>query len=335
MGGGGSQDSTVTNVQQIDPVTQQWRQTLMNAGGGLYNQGAPAFYPGQTVAPFSDQTQGGLDALQSYAQGGVPNMGASNNATARILDGGNPAMFGAHYTAQGGLNNQMAGGLGQYGQGVNPGLQSLFQQGAGQISDAVNANFAQAGRFGPNAAHTGAMTREIGNLWNQINVPAWEAERNRGLTANQTMAQVGDANVNRQLAGLGMIGDLHTQGNENALRAQALMPSMYQLGMMPGQNMLDIGSMYEGQAQNYIDADRERYDYNANAPWQNLQNYAQLMSGLPDFSSSTTTQRGPGTNRAMSALGGGMAGAGIASALSLSGPVGWGLAGAGALAGLF
>lgn len=342
--GGGSQ--TVTNRTEVDPVTQAWRTRIINAGGQLYDQGAPAYYPGSQVVPFSNQTNAGLNQLQSVAQGGVPNMGAANAANARALSRDNPAEFGAHYTAQGGLNNQMAGGLSQYGQGVNPGLQSLFQQGAQQIGDAVNGNFMRAGRFGPNAAHSGAMTRELGNLWSQINVPAWEAERNRGLTANQSLAQVGEANANRQFGAVGLIGDLHAQNNQDAARAQALMPSMYQLSMMPGQSMLDIGSMYEGQAGQYLQDDVNRYNYNANAPWDYLQRYSNVVNGMPDFSGSSTTSPVQGGNRALGAMGGATAGMGLASGMGLLGgaagtvgamnawnPLGWALLGGGALAG--
>jgi hypothetical protein len=92
--------------------------------------------------------------------------------------------------------------------------------------------------------------------------------------------------------------------------------------------------MYEGQAQNYLDADRARYDYNASAPWDLLSRYSQVVSGMPDFSGSQSTQQGPGTNRLMSGLGGAATGAGIASALGATGPWGWAAAGLGGLLGL-
>lgn len=304
MGGGGSESSTVTNRTEIDPVTQQWRQTLMNAGGQLYNQGSPAFYPGQTVTPFSNQTQGGLDYLQNYAQQGATNLPQANQAQARALSGWNPAMPMATNAAMGGLSgNPATQQLAQYGQGSNPHLQSLFNQGAEQISNAVNSNFAQAGRSGPNAAHSGALTRELGNLWTNINMPAYESERNRGLTAAQTMGGLYDSGANRTLQGVGLMGDMYSQGNADAARATALQPSLYSYGLMPGQSMLDVGSIYEGQAQNYLNADRERYDYNANAPWANLERYGQLLTGMPDFSGSTQTQTQPGPNRLMQGLG--------------------------------
>lgn len=307
MGGssGAQQSSTVRNVTEVDPVTQAWRSGIMNAGSQLYNQGAPAYYPGQTVTPFSDQTQSGLDYLQQYAMNGAPNMQAANDASGRALSGWNPAMPYAANAAAGGLDNQNLGGLSQFGGASNPYLDSMFSRGAEQVSNAVNANFAQAGRFGANAAHSGALTQGIGDLYTSIYAPAYETERNRGLQAQTALAGYGDANANRQLQGADLFGGMYSQGNQDAARAQALLPSLYSYGMMPGQSMLDVGGMYEGQAQNYLNADQARYNYNANAPWQMLQQYSQMMSGLPDFSGSTQTQTrtGPAPNRLMQGLG--------------------------------
>lgn len=335
MAGGGQQDSTVTNVTQVDPVTQAWRQNLMQAGGSLYNQGTPAYYPGNTVVPFSNQTQGGLDYLQGYAQQGAPNLGSAQDAAGRALSGWNPAMPFAAQAANGALAaNPASAGLQQFGAASNPYLDGLWSQGAEKVANAVNSNFAQAGRFGSNAAQTGALTQGLGNLYSQIYAPAYEAERNRGLSAQQTLGGLYDAGQNRTLQGIGLFGDMAAQGNADAARAMALLPGLYQYGQMPGQSMLDIGGMYEGQAGQYLQADQDRYNYNANAPWQYLQQYAQLMSGLPDFSGSTQTTRGPGPNRTMSGLGGAMAGFQLGNMIfpGMGGLVGGGL---GALGGLF
>lgn len=304
MGGGGSQNSTVRNVTEVDPVTQQWRGNIMNAGANLYNQGTPAYYPGSTVVPFSDQTQSGLNYLQSHAMQGAPNLQAANDASGRALSGWNPAMPYAQNAAQGGLSNNPAmQSLSQFGQGDNPHLRGLFNQGAEMVGNAVNSNFAQAGRYGGNAAHTNALTRGLGDLYSQIYAPAYEAERNRGLTAAQTQGSLWDSGANRALQGADLMGGLWSQGNQDAARAQALLPGLFAYGQQPGQAMLDIGGMYEGQAGQYLQADQDRYNYNANAQWQHLQQYAGMMNGLPDFSGSTQTSTQPGPNRLMQGLG--------------------------------
>lgn len=328
MGGTPSSNQTVTNRTEIDPVTQAWRSQIMGAGNALYQQGTPAYYPGNTVVPFSDQTQMGLNYLQGQAQMGAPGLGEAYDASSRAMSGWNPAMPYAQGVAQGGLyGNPATQQLEQFGGATNPHLDAMWRRGAEQVGNAVNSNFAQAGRYGANAAHTGALTQGLGDLYTQIHAPAYEAERNRGLSAAQTMGGLYDSGANRTLSGIDLMGSMHAQGNADAARASALLPSLYGYGQMPGQAMMDIGGIYESQAGQYLSADQDRYNYNANAPWQYLQQYAGMMNGLPDFSGSTQSQSGrAGTNRLMQGLGAASAGLGIWQALGAMG--GGGAAGA-------
>ncbi len=304
MGGSTPRSSTVTNTTEVDPVTQAWRGNIMNAGGTLYNQGSPSPYPNSQVVPFSNQTQSGLDYLQNFAQQGAPNLNQANAAQGRALSGWNPAMPYAMNAAQGGLaDNPATQQLNQYGNANNPHLQSLFNQGAEQVSNAVNSNFAQAGRFGANAAHSGALGREIGNLYTNIYAPAYESERNRGLQAAQTQGALYDSGANRTMQGIDLAGGLWSQGNQDAARATALQPSLYSYGMMPGQTMMDVGGIYEGLAGQYLQDDVNRYNAPYQNAWDHLGNYASLVSGLPDFSSSTQASTQPGPNRLMQGLG--------------------------------
>lgn len=285
--------------------------------------------------------------------------------------------------AQSGMTPTTAGvgALNSFANAENPYLDSLFNRGAERVSNAVNSNFAQAGRFGANAAHTGALTQGMGDLYSSIYAPAYENAQNRALNAAGQLASVSqadrgaamqglsnagslfEAGAGRGLQGAGMLGELASQdatrglsgattaagyglqgadlmgglwsqGNADAARTTALLPGLYQYGQMPGQSMLDIGGMYEDLAGRYLQDDVNRYNAPYQNAWDHLGNYSQLMSGLPDFSSTTQTTTGPRTNRMMSGLGGASAGAGIAQALSLGGPWGWGLAAAGGLLGM-
>lgn len=332
MGQSSPSTQTVRNETVPDPITQQWRGQLFNAAGSLYNKGTPDYYPGQTVVPFSQQTQTGLNALESQAAGGAPNLQAANDSASRALSGNNPAMAGAEFTARGGLSNPYAGALQQYGSGQNPHLKSMFDQGASQVTDAVNGNFMQAGRFGSNAAHTGALTKELGNLWSNINMPAYEAERDRGLQAAAQTASIGAADRDRQLQGLDLQGGLYSQANQDAARQQALLPSIFQYGAAPGQQMVNVGGAYEGLAGEQMADQIARYDYQNNAPWAFLNNYSSVVNGLPNLSSTSTSTQAPGRSRSMGALGGAMSGASMGSSFgpwgAAIGAIGGGLFGA-------
>lgn len=103
-----------------------------------------------------------------------------------------------------------------------------------------------------------------------------------------------------------------------AFGAPSMAMADYQdLGMLGG-----VGAAREQQAMRYADE-----------PYTRLQRYMGLVGGGGYGGTQTTT--GQGGSPMMGALGGGAMGAGAAGALGLSGPVGWGLAGAGALMGAF
>lgn len=364
MAKGGSGDSTVTNKTEIDPTTQAWRNNIFGAATNLWNQGIPGYYPGNTVVPFSNQTQQGLNMLQRQALTGRSNAPGYNAAlqalgglfsqqspfgmkTAQNLSAG--ATPGQHtlLNQSGDMLRGGANGLENIagGEMAMQQLGGLFNQGASQIGDAVNGQFAAAGRFGAPGAHTGTLGREIGNLWDRVYTPAFENNQNRMLAASQGLAGLGQQGLgmylDSRMGGAQLAGDLQSQHYQDQARGMAMMPTLWQYGAQPGQQMLGIGNSYEGLAQDYLNADRERYNYNANSGWDYLQRYSNLMTGMPDFSGSTQTTQGPGSNPIMGGLGGGLLGYGAADAMGLlgsgfmGGPWGMGLAGLGALGGLF
>lgn len=333
MGGQSTPEKqTVVNETTPDPFTQQWRQNIYGAAQANFDQGPPQYYPGQTVVPFSPWTQAGLDQMTTQANAGAPNMQAANDASATALAGGgaNPALPTAMNYANGNAGSIWGGQQLQdtaSGAAMNPYLDSVFNAAAPRVQDAVNSNFAKAGRYGGNAAHTGALTREMGNLAASIYAPAYEAERGRQMQAAGQMSGL-------QLAGADLASGIHGQGNSDALRAQALLPSLYQYGQMPAQSLLQVGAANEGMQGQYIDDAMTRYNYPYAAQQDALNRYAGIVNGLPDFSGSTTTSTGtPASNGAMSAMGGVMAGAQLGS---MFGPIGSGVgAGLGGLWGLF
>lgn len=355
MAKGGSGDSTVTNKTEIDPTTQAWRNNIFGAATNLWNQGIPGYYPGNTVVPFSNQTQQGLNMLQMQALNGrsnAPGYNAAQGALRGLFSQGPEGMGTAQNLAAGATPGQhalWANGGAMLNAGSN-GLQNiaggemamqqlggLFNQGASQIGDAVNGQFAAAGRFGAPGAHTGTLGREIGNLWDRVYTPAFENNQNRMLQASQGLAGLGQQGLgmylDSRMGGAQLAGDLQSQHYQDQARGMAMMPSLWNYGQMPGMQMLNVGGAYQDQAQQYLDADMARYNYNANAPWDYLQQYSQLMSGMPDFSGSTQTTQGPGSNPIMGGLGGAASGFALGNMIfpGMGGFIGAGLGGLGGL----
>lgn len=297
-GGGGSTTQTTTNTP--DPITQQWRQDVFNRATPILNAGPPAYYPGQTVADFSPQTQTALTDMSSVAAGGVPNLGAATTANARALSGWNPALGAASRAAYGGDSTagQIAPVLSQFMGATNPYLDSLYAQGAHDVTNGVNAQFAQAGRFGANASYGAGLAKGLGNLYSSIYAPAYESNMNRGLQAAGMYNDALTGDANRQLSGASTLGSIYSQTNADAATAANALPNLYGAALLPSATEQQVGSIYDTQNQAQIDAAKAKYDYTATAPWQQLQAFASMMSGLPTFGSQTTT----GTTKKSSGL---------------------------------
>ena len=77
MGGGGGTNT----VEKADPWEgqQPYLLDLFGQAQGLYNRGVPEYYPGQTVAPFSDYTQSGINRLYDRGLYGDPSQQMMGN----------------------------------------------------------------------------------------------------------------------------------------------------------------------------------------------------------------------------------------------------------------
>lgn len=282
MGSKSKQTSSQKQTTSPDAFTDQWRQQIFNQGNALMGQQTPQYQ----VAPMTDVTQQGLQGMAGYAQGGIPQLGDAYNANQRQMTGYNPATGMAAGIAQGALsNNPWQSAFAGYGQGSNQYAQGLFNQSANDIGNAVNAQFAASGRYGGNAARTDTMTRGIGNAWNQIMTPVYEAERNRGLTAAQTGASLWESGADRATQGVGMLGSLYNTGVDQSNRAINNVSSLFETGAMPYQMLADVGGAYDAQNQAVLDAQYQ----NQNAPWNRYLEYAQVLQGLPLFGTTTGT----------------------------------------------
>jgi len=359
MGSRSSQPQTTTTVNRTepDPLTQQWRTQLYGLAQDQFNQGMPGYFPGSTVVPFSDQTQAGLNYMQDYASQGAFGLPQAQNSLNRSMSGFNPAMPFATGMAAGSTNNpygnmQTTAGIGQLQStangdliGQNPYLDRMFQSGSNQIQNAVNANFSAAGRYG-SGAHQGAMAQGMGDLYSSIYAPAYQQERQNQLTAaNQLagfnaadlgrMGSLYEAGANRRLEATGLMGDLWSTGNAQGMAAAAMLPGLYNYGLMPADTMMNAGSQYENLAGEYLADAQNRYNYDANAGRANVSWLADMMNGLPTYGTTTGTTTAPGQRRSplAGALGGAASGASVGSYF---GPWGAGIgAGLGALGGLF
>jgi hypothetical protein len=206
------QTSTTTPwAQQIPYLTQGFSEAQR-----LYNAPGPAYYPGQTVAPFAPETTLGLNAQAARASAGSPVNRAAQGYASDVL--------GGRY-----LDNPFGG--------------AVFEDIKDRVTPAVASQFSLAGRYGPGAAMTDQLTRSLTDAYAPYAQQQYSTER-----ANQ-----------QAIAGLA--------------------PTLANTDYQDIAAMTDVGKQRQAQAQAEIQAAQDRYNYNANLPYNKLAQYAQLIQG--------------------------------------------------------
>ena len=133
-----TQSSNSTPWSGLQPYeTVKYQQALSNLQGP-----SPQYWPGSTVVPFSNQSNQGLNALETRAGAGSPTLGAANSYAQNVLGG-------------------------QYLNGGNPEFGNMVSQIGMATRPSIDATFASAGRYGSGAhsnSYADALMRQAGQL---------------------------------------------------------------------------------------------------------------------------------------------------------------------------
>ena len=262
----------------------------------------------QTGKPnfYPGQTIADINPLQVAAQ---------NQALANLTSGPGAAVINSAQAGQALLTSPM-----MLSPASNPYLQAWGQS----LADTIGQQYAE--RVFPAMADRAAAMGAYGGY--------------RAGVAEAQAAQRMGQEIGRALTPLYAQG--YSQGLQAMARGLAFAPQTIQLSLMPAQMAEQIGATRRQWEQQFIDADRERWEFEQMKDWYRLQNYMDIVGGGTYGGVASTT--GPGRSPLMGALGGASMGLGLwAGAKSMgllggalaSNPVGWGIAAIGALAGLF
>jgi hypothetical protein len=261
---GKGQNNKTTQTQKADP----WKPIAGDLKGAfkdaqnIYQQGAPGFFPGQTVAGMSGYTNQAFQNMANRATQGNPLMGQAAGEVGKILSGdyldpnNNPGFQGA----------------------LSAALRPMTQAFSNEVMPGIDSAFSSAGRYGSGMQ---------GQAYS---------------TAQQDLARgIGDVSSNMAMSNYGM-----ERGNMmNAIpMAQGLAGEDWKNISMLGL----AGSGLEGYDQRQIDAERERYNYDANKDMAYTQNYIGLLGGAPPPTTTGTTTT-PAPNPWVTAAGLGLQGA--------------------------
>jgi hypothetical protein len=257
-GGGGT--TTTNTVQNADPWSGQ--QPYLTYGfeqaQNQYNSQNPSFYPGQTYATPSAETQTALNMQGNRAMMGSPLNQQAKDANSFILGGG--------FLNQG-----------------NPYLQNVTNSVAANVIPQVQGTFSGAGRYGGGAGQTEAMAR--------------------GITNGISPYAFNDYSQARAMI----------PGAINAA------PGLAATDYYDAQQLAQVGAAREGQTQQQINEDINRYNFGQNVDAMKLAQYMSMIQGnYGGTMNSTQTSQMP-SNALMNYGGMGMMGLGALGSLFGSG----------------
>jgi hypothetical protein len=165
---------------------------------------------------------------------------------------------------------------------ANQGLLGSFLQGSGQQQQGLGQLLTQSNQQQANALQA-AQAATQGNL-------GYGGQQLQGLS--QVFAN--NQNMGNQLlaaAGLGQQGFLNAEGNQ--IRGAQLVPGLAQQDFLDINQLGAAGSLQDQFNQAAINADVDRWNYNATAPMQWTSNYLGMLNGAPWGSMTRNSVPGP------------------------------------------
>lgn len=316
--GSSSTPSRTTTTQEPPAFIQPYMQYGAQQSRALYETGGPQYYQGNTVVPFSDQTEQALGLTEQRAlQGSAVNNAAQDYAT-KTLTSTPSSQFGA-------ASNPYAGGANPYGSVNNPYLDATFNKAADSVQNRLESQFAGAGRNV--SASMPANADYLGDLANRVYGGAYENERNRGLSYDQQQLGIGASGYESERDR--MAQDLERQRSMQYAVA-GMAPQLANQDYVDLNALQGVGGQVEDLSGRLMEDQASRWDYSQNAPQMNLDNYIARVTGA--YPGQNATQTTPvHRNRTAGAAGGAMAGAQLGSSFgpygALIGAVGGGLLG--------
>ena len=172
----------------------------------------------------------------------------------------------------------------------------------GDISDIASGKFKSAMEYDPlqdpqNKAYLDAITAPLTEQFREETLPtlttqamqqgAYGGDRAALLKAEATGDYMGKMAQTRSQA----LQDIVTSNRQLQADMLTKVPSLQEAALQPSQVIRDIGADYEGRSQAEIDAARERFEFEQEAPRQALRDASSMLGGI-DFGSVTRTTGG-------------------------------------------
>tara|TARA_R110000851_G_scaffold155159_1_gene297506 strand:+ start:2022 stop:3098 length:1077 start_codon:yes stop_codon:yes gene_type:complete len=335
LGFGGEMGSTESEPwkEQIPYLKETFK-----GAQNLYNQGPQQYYGGNTVAGSNPAIQNYLTGMGGHAQGGL-DASAMMGGYGSQLAGGLTGSQNFYSDAMNGYTNPYATKAYQDKFNVsnpyesqnyqdiisnsvnnNPVLQAQIESGQQGINRNLSENILPSIASGAvGTGNVGSMRRGVAEgvaARGAMEQGSDMATNMRANAYNQGINQANDWAGGQQFsqtagmrgAEMGAAGEQYGQNymmnaaNNNSNLSQYGLDQVgqgYNQGTQAYQDLLSSGAYGRGMEQENINADKARFDFEQNAPWDNLGRYNQMIQGNYG---GTSTQYGDSGNMFSSAL---------------------------------
>ena len=271
---------TASGESRIDPTLRPYLELGLQRGEQLFfGAPQPTLYPGQMYVPPSQQTLTALQQQEALATAPQPTLQAAQQAYMGGLSG---------------LGTTAAGSfLGRspfQQQAIQAAVRPIQQQFEQTVLPGVASLYSQAGRYG-----SGAMERAVG-----------QATEASGRAIGDVAASIAAQDYARERA-------LQQQAQAQQISASQFAPQVFQQQFLPSQQLARIGEAREGIEALPLQEAIQRYQFEQQLPYQQLQSFLSSVYGTPLGSSQVPqVQVGtPSVNRVSTTLGGAVAGSQI------------------------
>lgn len=282
-GGGSSSPQTTTQSTEPPAFLRPYLQHGAEQSRASYEQGGPQQYGGNTVVPFSQQTEQALGMQQQRALSGSPVNQAAQGYATRTLN---------------------ATPTSQFGGASNPYLDQTFNRAADQVQNRIQSGFAGTGRN--IEAGRAPAAQEMNDLATGIYGGAYESERNRMADDLQQQQQ-------RQF---GMASLAPSLANQDYVDINALQGVGGQVEDLTGRLMQDQAARFDF-SQNAPQVNLDNYlsrvsgSFPGQSTTQTTPTYRNRTAGAVGGAMSGAamgTQINPGWGTLIGAIGGGLLG---------------------------
>lgn len=287
---GGSSGGNEKTTQTSSPWSSQapYLKYGMSEAARLYQDAGPQYYPGSTVAGFSQEQNNAFNMGTQRAMNGSASMRNAEGFSNNVLGGGFGGDAGAKNFANASMYGAFGGDAGARGYtndvlsgkylNSDPYSDSVFQNIQQKVTPAVNSQFMGSGRYGSNL-HADTQTRALTEAY----APYASQQYQSGLDRMGQAAGMSDSMYNnaygRMAGGAGMAQDMYQQDVANRFGAAGMAPTFAANDYTDLGALEAIGQQKQGLGQQELNDAVQRWQYYQQLPYDKLGQFLNNIGG--------------------------------------------------------